>query len=344
MFTHWPKCVLLGFIIFSSFILGLKLGPFVIRWLMQRQYYDQIHKKFCEKLAALHKDKQSVPTSGGIFFCILFLIMFCIFLPITHPCTWLFILSVIGWGALGWCDDQIKKRGRSGHGLTAKKKFLLESLLAIGTVVGVMFLCKPSGLFPSLQIPFVGTYIMEKTFMNQACCFVLSVLAILSTVNAVNITDGLDGLATGSMIMASVGGLIMACVYPISALSWDVAMIFAMTIGICCSFLWYNCFPAQIFMGDTGSLLLGGVLSTCFVLLRAELYLLFVGGIFVIEAASVVLQVLSFRSRGKRIFLCAPLHHHYEYQGISEQKVVIRFWTICFILVTIGVCVFLWSI
>lgn len=132
--------------------------------------------------------------------------------------------------------------------------------------------------------------------------------------------------------------------YPLTSFSWYVAMIFAMTIGISGSFLWFNCFPAQMFMGDTGSLLLGGLLSICFILLRAELYLLLIGGIFVIEAASVLLQVISYRTRGKRIFLCAPLHHHYEYQGISEQKVVVRFWILCLLFVIFGICVYLWSL
>lgn len=337
MFMQMPRFVLLGCVFIISFFLGLKFVKGTISWLKRQQYYDQIHKDFCEQLAALHDGKQQVPTGGGLFFIIFFALMFCFLFRELTPCLGVLLFSVFSWGLLGRYDDQIKMKQKSGHGLTAKQKFFFEFLFATITSGWVMMLSRSTSLFTSVQIPFWGVHTFSSTGWGVGICFVLAVLTIVATVNAVNITDGLDGLAAGVTVMVASGGLVLACLHPMSIFAWCVAFVLAILVGATCSFLWYNCFPAQIFMGDTGSLLLGGMLSTCFVLLRAELYLLIMGGVFVLEATSVILQVGSYRMRKKRIFLCAPLHHHYEYQKVHEQKIVMRFWIVSFMCVVVGV-------
>lgn len=341
MFKQMPSFVFLGSVFIISFLLGLKVVKGTIAWLTQQKFYDQIHKAYCEQLAALHDKKQYVPTGGGLFFMIFLPLMFLALGQQLWPCMGLLLTSVFCWGGLGWYDDRIKLRKQSGHGLTVKQKFLCEFFLA--TIIGswVMFLYKSTSGFSYLQIPFWGMCELPTSGWSQGFLMLLAVLATVATVNAVNITDGLDGLAIGSTIPVALGGIVIACLQPISVFAWCVALVLAVIIGAMCSFLWYNCFPAQVFMGDTGALLLGGILSTCFILLRAELYLLIMGGGFVVEALSVILQVISYRLRKKRIFLCAPLHHHYEYQNIHEQKIVIRFWIVSFICVVIGIAGYL---
>ncbi|EPP34762.1 phospho-N-acetylmuramoyl-pentapeptide-transferase [Chlamydia ibidis] len=308
----------------------------MISLLRHKSYYDQVHKDHCEKLLLLHKDKAQIPTGGGWLFLILFLLFATCCLPLNRASTWLFIFLFLSWSSLGWYDDSIKNRAKTGHGISARTKLFAQLVIAIITVVSIYYIYGPE-VFYHLKIPFLGEVCLKGLVLGKVICFSLAILAIVGTCNSVNLTDGLDGLASGTVAMAGLGCLVIGLLKGNTLIACDVLLILSVLIGSCLAFLWYNASPAQIFMGDTGSLLLGGVLGSCAVMLRAELILPIFGMVFVAEAGSVILQVLSCKFRHKRVFLCAPLHHHYEYQGIPETKIVVRFWIAASIFTTLGI-------
>ncbi|WP_348664140.1 phospho-N-acetylmuramoyl-pentapeptide-transferase [Chlamydia vaughanii] len=318
-------------------LLGIFLGNPVIHWLKKKNHYNQLEKAYCEKLEALHQGKASTPTAGGILFLIVLLTTIFIWLPLEKLSTWLFVFLICSWGALGWYDDIVKKRRKKGHGITAKKKFALQLFLAAITIAAILLIYRGTDTFFTLRLPFLGALFLGNSILGKLLCFILAMLAIVGTSNAVNLTDGLDGLATGTVGMATFGCLVVAIISPALSLSRDIAIILAALVGVCLAFLKYNYPPAKVFMGDTGSLLIGGLLGSCAVMLRAELILILLGGVFVAEAGSVILQIASCRLRKKRIFLCSPLHHHYEYKGLSETAVVKRFWIAGFICMILGI-------
>ncbi|WP_375793901.1 phospho-N-acetylmuramoyl-pentapeptide-transferase [Chlamydia sp. 12-01] len=326
----------------SAFFLGIFLGKPMIRWLKKQNHYDQVHKEHCEKLEALHQDKKYTPTAGGILFCIVLLTTVFFWLPLGKFSTWLFVFLIVSWGALGWYDDIVKKKRKKGHGITVKQKFVLQLLISAVTIIAIFSLYKGNALFCTLKVPFLGTVSFGHSILSKLFYFALAMLAIVGTSNAVNLTDGLDGLAAGTTCMSAFGLLVVAVASPTIPLAQDVSILLAALIGISFAFLKYNRSPAQVFMGDTGSLLIGGVLGSCAVMLRAELLLILLGGVFVAEAGSVILQVGSYRLRKKRIFLCSPLHHHYEYKGIPETKVVSRFYVAGLLCMILGIIAALW--
>lgn len=332
--TSWVYLIIvMGF----SWLLGMLLGVPVISWLKKKDHYNQLYKAHCEKLEALHHKKESTPTAGGILFLIVMLASTVLWLSLRSPLTWLFVFLILSWGGLGWYDDVVKKRRKKGHGVTAKQKLCVQVCIATITVATLMILYRDTQLFSSLRIPFFGSILLGNGLVGKGMCFLLSVLAIVGTSNAVNLTDGLDGLAAGSVGVASMGCLIIAMWISATPLTHSVAVMSAVLVGVCFAFLHYNYPPAKVFMGDTGSLLLGGILGSCAVMLRAELLLILLGGIFVIEAGSVIVQVASCRWLGRRVFLCSPLHHHYEYKGKTEKAIVRAFWLTECICVIIGV-------
>ncbi|AAP05609.1 phospho-N-acetylmuramoyl-pentapeptide-transferase [Chlamydia caviae] len=334
--------LLLATVFGLAFFLGIFLGRPVISWLKKQNHYDQVHKEHCEKLEALHQDKKNTPTAGGILFCIVLLTTVFLWLPLGKLSTWLFVFLIISWGTLGWYDDIIKKERKKGHGITAKQKFVIQLIISAITIVTIFSIYKGSALFCTLQVPFFGTVSVGHSILGKFFYFVLAMLTIVGTSNAVNLTDGLDGLAAGTTCMSALGLLVVALSNPTMPLAQDVSIVLSALIGISFAFLKYNRAPAQVFMGDTGSLLIGGVLGSCAVMLRAELLLILLGGVFVAEAGSVILQVGSCRLRKKRIFLCSPLHHHYEYKGISETKVVARFYIAGLLCMILGIIAALW--
>ncbi|ASD30939.1 phospho-N-acetylmuramoyl-pentapeptide-transferase [Chlamydia abortus] len=325
-----------------AFILGIFLGKPVIRWLKKRNHYDQVQKEYCEKLEVLHQDKKYTPTAGGILFFIVLLLTIFFWLPLGKLSTWLFAFLIISWSSLGWYDDIVKKRKKKGHGISAKQKFVLQLLISAVITTAVMYIYKGTSLFYTLRVPFFGSVSLGHSVLGQVFYFILAVLAIVGTGNAVNLTDGLDGLAAGTTCMCAFGLLVVAVTSTTIPLATDIPVLLTALLGVSLAFLKYNCSPAQVFMGDTGSLLIGGVLGSCAVMLRAELLLILLGGVFVAEAGSVILQIASCRFRKKRIFLCSPLHHHYEYKGVSETQVVKRFWTAGFFCMVFGIIAALW--
>ncbi|EPP37030.1 Phospho-N-acetylmuramoyl-pentapeptide-transferase [Chlamydia avium] len=316
---------------------GWILGHPVIHWLRRQNHYNQLQKAHCEKLEALHCDKASTPTAGGILFIIVLLTAVILWLPLRNPITWLSLFLIVSWGGLGWYDDIVKKRKKKGHGITVQQKFIIQFLIAAVTVVIVLYTYDEPSKFYTLNVPFYGTVSLGSSFLEKFLCFILAILAIVGTSNAVNLTDGLDGLASGTVSMAALSCLVIAILHITTPLAINIAVILTALIGVCLAFLKYNLPPAKVFMGDTGSLLIGGILGSCAVMLRAELFLILCGGVFVAEAGSVILQVMSWRLRKKRIFFCSPLHHHYEYQGVEEKIVVRNFWIAGFFCMILGI-------
>ncbi|WP_246485734.1 phospho-N-acetylmuramoyl-pentapeptide-transferase [Chlamydiifrater phoenicopteri] len=277
---------------------------------------------------------------------------------------WLFSFSIVSWSLLGMVDDIVKQKQKKGHGLSAKKKFCFQFLIAFVTVLSFMRIsssscfndassmpqqekaatsfCSDNSFF-LYKVPFVKESLKGSSILGKMTLFCLAIVAIVGTANAVNLTDGLDGLASGCMFLASISFIIMTVLSELliskvlPRASIEVLLLLSSMAGVCLGFFFYNRFPAKLFMGDTGSMMLGGMLGTCVVFLRQELFLVIVGGVFVAEALSVIIQVASFKIRKKRIFLCAPLHHHFEYKGISENRVVVGFWIAGAIVGVVGV-------
>ena len=252
---------------------------------------------------------------------------------------WVLIFSSVYLGILGFSDDYLKLIKKRSSGLSASKKMLYLSILAIILSCYVYFF-PPNYLYnSSVNIPF-----LKNTFVNFGCFYIFfSYFIIIGSSNAVNLTDGLDGLAVGSVIFSALVYVVFAYVagnakfsdylkvIPVAG-AGEVAIFLTAMIGACLGFLWFNCHPAEVFMGDTGSLFLGGSIGITGILVKQELILVIVGGIFVAEALSVLIQVTSFKVLRRRIFKMAPLHHHFELLGLKEEKVVVRFWIVAIVL------------
>ena len=249
-------------------------------------------------------------------------------------------------GLVGFWDDYKKLTQKQSKGLKSRYKFGLEVLWVIA-LVGVLYvLPETRERVSQLMVPFIKTPLYEN--MGAILTLLFVGLVLVGSTNAVNLTDGLDGLAIGCSSSAALAYLVMAYIaghaklaeylfVPYVAGSGELAVFCGALMGACLGFLWFNCHPAQVFMGDTGSLALGGGIATVAILIKQELALIVVGGVFVIEAMSVIIQVLSFKIRGKRVFAMAPLHHHFEMKQWSETQVTIRFWILSIIFALIGV-------
>lgn len=364
----------------TSLLLSIFLGPRFIKKLYELKTGQSIRVEDCPMLAQLHEKKKNTPTMGGILMLCSMLTSLLLWMDLSSSFTLILFITTVWLGLIGGIDDYLKLKHKNSKGLSAKKKLLFQLLLA--ALIGFYTLSptvasavKMGKWFSAPQAKeqiqktkpvVVATDLTTEEYMVQyyvpfykdpifilkgslVVAFLITLFIIVGSSNAVNLTDGLDGLASGSVIMVSlVLGLVaflsnnleMARYLNILYLegSAEIGVYLFAVIGACLGFLWYNGYPAQVFMGDTGSLALGGILGVSAVLLRRELLLGLVGGIFVAEALSVILQVGSYKLRDKkRIFLCAPLHHHFEYKGWPETKVVLRFWIIGLILAVIGV-------
>ncbi|HSX12307.1 MAG TPA: phospho-N-acetylmuramoyl-pentapeptide-transferase [Rhabdochlamydiaceae bacterium] len=349
------------------------LGPLFIRKLYELKTGRSIRVEDCPGLAKLHEKKKDTPTMGGIFMLCSMVLALLLWMDWTSPFTFILLLVTLWLGLVGGYDDYLKMKYQNSKGLSARKKFLLQVVLA--GLIG-LYLLWPAFTNKTkswLTPPYAKEYVADKTvtlstqeymtrfyvpfikdpfFILQGALTILAWMSIIFVVtgssNAVNLTDGLDGLAAGSLVLTSAVLGVFAFLSNNSAISrylnilyiegsGEIAIYLCALIGACLGFLWYNGHPAQIFMGDTGSLALGGIIGVSSVLLRREAILALAGGIFVLEALSVIIQVGSYRLREKkRVFLCAPLHHHFEYKGWPETKVVLRFWIIGLILALIA--------
>ncbi|MCL5408721.1 MAG: phospho-N-acetylmuramoyl-pentapeptide-transferase [Candidatus Omnitrophica bacterium] len=312
----------------TALFLSLILGHIFIK-----RYKHLYHPNLLD----IHKEKEKVPTMGGII--ILASIFTSVFLWADLMNIYILLLVIVlAWlGIFGYWDDAVKLSKKSPKGLRPLIKIIGQ--FGLGFLVGFILYYHPVLDFNTkIYVPF-----FKKIFFHLGPYYILfTIFIITATSNAVNVTDGLDGLAIGSIFMAAIVYGIIAYVVgnaiyarylnlPLVQGAGEVAVFCGSLMGASIGFLWYNCFPAEMFMGDVGSLSLGGILGLLAIIVKQELSLIIVCGVFVIEAASVVLQVASFKIRGKRIFLMTPLHHHFELKGWSETKVVIRFWILAII-------------
>lgn len=316
----------------TAFLIAFVLAPPLIRKL---QSYG-IGQKIREEGPSRHQVKGGTPTMGGILILFAVVIATLLWTDLTTPYVWLAVIAIVGFGAVGLWDDYLKVMRGKNQGLTVWQKVGAQVLVALG--IGGLLYFLPA-YSTRLSVPFF------KGFSPDLGLFYIpfAVLVIVGASNAVNLTDGLDGLAVGPVMIAAMAYTIVAYVsghhgfadyllIPYIEGAGELAIFTASIFGASLGFLWFNTYPASVFMGDVGSLPLGAALGTVAVISKHELLLLLVGGVFVIEALSVIFQVASFKSRGKRVFLMAPIHHHFELKGWEEPKVVVRLWIVAILL------------
>ncbi len=360
----------------TALLLTILLGPRFIRRLYELKTGQSIRVEDCPMLAQLHEKKKNTPTMGGILILFSVFIAALLWMDLTQVFTSIFLLTIFWLGGIGAYDDYLKLKYKNSKGLSPRKKFFAQILFAAligiyGVVPGVAEKVKIfnppiakeyvqknekpvakqlsiSEYMTQYYIPFMKDPVVKFTGWSILVCILLTMVVITGSSNAANLTDGLDGLAAGCYVL--VAGVLALVAFLSNNLEMskylnilyiegagEIAVFLMATVGAALGFLWYNGYPAQVFMGDTGSLALGGILGVAAVLLRREVLLALVGGVFVAEALSVILQVTSYKLRDKkRIFLCSPLHHHFEYKGWPETKVVVRFWIVGLLLAVIG--------
>jgi len=319
-----------GFAFFIAFFLTLFVMPKYLAWALSKNANQPI-----SKYVPAHEGKRHTPTMGGAIFLLSTLIAIFISSNMTNPYVWGGIITLIGFGLVGFKDDLGKVlAGDNLKGLTPKGKMFLQIIIAIFSSAILLY----AGFPTELYVPFLKTPLFDLGYAAVA----FWILVFLATTNAVNLTDGLDGLATvPSVIALSTLGIIVYVTghaifsqYLLVPNIKGVGEVFILAIALAgglLGFLWYNCYPAEVFMGDTGSLAVGGFIAYLAILGKSEILLVLIGIIFVIETVSVILQVGSFKLREKRIFKMAPIHHHFELKGWAENKIIVRFWMIAFI-------------
>lgn len=324
-----------GGAIITSLIISFFIAPYVIRDLKKLHIGQHIRQEG----PPIHLSKAGTPTMGGIIILIVLLSSTFLWAKLNNPFILLSMISTFWLGLLGFLDDYLKLIKKHTQGLRALYKLGGQVILASLLAVYIYFNPPNSDFITKINIPFMKDLFIDFGFLY----FGLFILIIVGASNAVNLTDGLDGLAIGSIVFAAMTYAVFAYlaghakfsaylrIIPVSG-SGELVVFLASMVGAGLGFLWFNSYPAEIFMGDTGSLFLGGTIGVVAVFVKQELLLVVVGGIFVVEALSVILQVISFKIRGKRIFKMAPLHHHFELLGWAEPKVVIRFWIVAIIL------------
>ena len=331
LFSHFPPFRIFKYVTFrtafaslTALFMGLIIGPAIIRQLRDFQIGQYIR----EEGPKGHQKKAGTPTMGGVLITIAIIVPTVLWADLSNTYIWLAIFSTIAFGAIGFADDYIKVVRKRNLGLTGRTKLVLQFLAAGFVGVALVTLTAARQYSTHLMVPFV------KQFRPD--------LVIVGSSNAVNLTDGLDGLAIGCTVIAAGALTVLTYLSGHAVFSEylelqkmpqvaELTVFCGAMVGASIGFLWYNAHPAEIFMGDVGSLALGGAIGTVAVIIKQELLLPFIGGIFVLEALSVILQVASYKLRKKRIFKMAPLHHHFELVGWSESKIIIRFWILALI-------------
>jgi phospho-N-acetylmuramoyl-pentapeptide-transferase len=295
-----------------------------------------------------HQKKAGTPTMGGLLIVVSIVLPTLLWSDLANKFVWLAVLSTLAFGAIGFADDYLKVIRKQNLGLNGRSKLLLQTLVAF-VIAMVLILMQAEGQYSThLMVPFFKRFRPDLVIGPLTAYphlwpiaflpfIVFVVFVLVGSTNAVNLTDGLDGLAIGCTLIAAGALTVLTYVSGHAVFSdylelqkmpmvGELTVFCGAMVGASIGFLWYNTHPAEVFMGDVGSLALGGAIGTVAVIIKQELLLPFIGGIFVLEALSVILQVGSFKLRGKRIFLMAPLHHHFEQLGWSESKVIVRFW------------------
>ena len=356
LFAHFPPFRIFRYVTFrtafaslTALFMGMIIGPAIIRQLRDFQIGQYIR----EEGPKGHQKKAGTPTMGGVLITIAIIVPTLLWADLSNTYIWLAIFSTIAFGAIGFADDYIKVVRKRNLGLTGRTKLVLQFLAAGFVGVALVTLTATRQYSTHLMVPFFKQFrpdLVIETFRHYPHVwwlafipFVLFVMLVLvGSSNAVNLTDGLDGLAIGCTVIAA--GALTILTYLSGHVVFseylelqkmpqvaEVTVFCGAMVGSSIGFLWYNAHPAEIFMGDVGSLALGGAIGTVAVIIKQELLLPFIGGIFVLEALSVIIQVASYKLRKKRVFKMAPLHHHFELAGWSESKIIIRFWILALI-------------
>ena len=328
----------------TALFLCIVLGP----WLIGKLRQFQIGQYIREEGPKSHQKKAGTPTMGGVLIVISIVIPTLLWADLRFPYVWVAVLALVGYGLIGFIDDYQKLMKRRNLGITGRHKMMMQIALAL-VVAAILLVMQAHKLYsPNINVPFFKDFhpsLQIPSLLSSPVTYALGVLPfclfmafiVVGSSNAVNLTDGLDGLAIGLMVIASGALTVLAYAGGRADLSEylqiarnphtsELTIFCGSMTGASLGFLWYNAHPAEIFMGDVGSLGLGGAMAVVAVLIKQEILLIFIGGVFVLEAVSVILQVGSFKLRGKRIFKMAPLHHHFEALGWTESKIIARFW------------------
>lgn len=314
----------------TALLIAFFMGPWLIKKLKEFNVGQQIRNDGPKS----HLNKAGTPTMGGILIVGAIVISTILWTDLRNKYIWLLLFTTISLGILGFIDDYLKIKHSESKGLRARHKFLYQ--IIVGTIVGLVLYFDPKDPYSSmLIIPFFKRWFIDLGFFYIP----FAVIVIVGASNAVNLTDGIDGLATGLVGIAAMANAAFVYISGHAQFSKYLQVLYlpgtgeltifcGAMLGACLGFLWYNTFPAEVFMGDVGSLSLGGALGALAVITKHEIVLTLVGGIFVIEALSVIFQVGSYKLTGKRVFKMAPIHHHFELKGWPEPKVIIRFWIV----------------
>ncbi|HUU12441.1 MAG TPA: phospho-N-acetylmuramoyl-pentapeptide-transferase [Terriglobia bacterium] len=328
----------------TALFLTLVLGPWLIHKLKEFQVGQYIREDGPES----HHTKAGTPTMGGVLITLCILIPTLLWSDLRNGFVWLVLTVTLAFAGIGFWDDYQKMRRRQNLGLTGRTKFLLQILVSFIFGVALIFLSARGWYSTALIFPFFKRFrpdFLISGFLDSIWTYPLAflpfllfvILVLVGSSNAVNLTDGLDGLAIGCVVISASALTVLTYVAGHAVLAnyldlehlprvAELTIFCGAMVGASLGFLWYNAYPAEIFMGDVGSLALGGAIATVAVIIKQELLLPFIGGIFVVEALSVILQVGSFKLRGKRVFKMAPIHHHFELLGWKESKIIARFW------------------
>lgn len=335
---QWPALNIFRYITFRAvnaalmaLVLSVLLGPVLIRWLRSRQIGQAIR----EEGPKAHQSKAGTPTMGGVLINLSVVVPTLLWADVGNRYVWVALAATLLCMLIGVGDDWRKVSRQQNRGLSGKQKLLLQTLVGVGVGLASVYLFDRRPDPTGVAFPF-----FKNLHLELGLLYVLfAAVVVVGSSNAVNLTDGLDGLAIGATLIASGTYAILAYVVghakvagylllPFVPGAGELAVFCAAIVGASLGFLWFNAHPAEVFMGDTGSLALGAALGTVAVLIKQEVLLVLVGGLFVVEAVSVIVQVVSFKTTGKRVFRMAPLHHHFELLGWAESKVITRFWIV----------------
>lgn len=330
----------------TALLIVIVMGPRFIRYLHSRRIHEDVTKPNSSELHKLSHGKRGTPTMGGLLILAGLTGSTLLWAMPTNGYVWLTLAVVLALGALGFHDDTVKLTHPKSQGLSIRQKLLWQTAIAGAAALALYFSSEPQWR-DVLTVPFLTPQVF--TLSLGALFIPFAALVIVSAANAVNLTDGMDGLATGCSLIVTLTYAALAYLaghvhfaahlqIPFIPGSEELVVVCGAAIGALLGFLWFNAHPAQVFMGDTGSLPLGGLIAMVALVIKQELLLVLVGGIFVMEALSVLLQVSSFKLRRKRIFRIAPLHHHFQFAGWAEPKIVTRFWIVQIFLALAAVC------
>ena len=333
----------------TALLIALLIGPYVIQKLREFQIGQYIREDGPQS----HQKKSGTPTMGGVLIVIAILLPTVLWSDPANPFVWIAVFATLAFGAVGFADDYIKVVKRRNLGLTARAKLAGQAIAALLVAVALVILQQFKMFSTALMVPFAKSvrpdllwhwpfHVPHLAFLAFIPFVAWVIFVLMGSSNAVNLTDGLDGLAIGCTIIAAAalavltyvsGHVVFADYLELQRMPQvaELTVFCGSMVGASIGFLWYNAHPAEVFMGDVGSLALGGAIGTVAIIIRQELLLIFIGGIFIVEAVSVMLQVGSYKLRKKRIFKMAPLHHHFEQLGWSESKVIARFWILALV-------------